>query len=115
MEEENSRLKKRIKELVSDLDAFNNIGETNKHALDIFKKDLFKEKEKRIANQELVYKDLFEFTMDKINSLLMCPVMYKKMENPAILESGHTIEESFMDKLIRNKKPDPFDRKKTCK
>ena len=115
LEEENSRLKKRIEKLELDLDNYSNIGETNKQALDNFKKNLFEEKHKKIANQEPTFKELFEYAIDKINSMLMCPMLCTKMENPAILESGQTIDEGFLVKLIQKKKPDPFDREKTCK
>lgn len=46
---------------------------------------------------------------EDLTNLFECPITLCEIESPAILPSGHTIEKSFMEELIKNDHKDPFD------
>ncbi|CAI2367672.1 unnamed protein product [Moneuplotes crassus] len=47
-------------------------------------------------------------TMNKLKSLLECPVTHSKMSSPCSLPSGHTIAKSKVEELIKSGSSDPF-------
>mmetsp|Transcript_17153 Transcript_17153/g.15135 ORF Transcript_17153/g.15135 Transcript_17153/m.15135 type:complete len:136 (+) Transcript_17153:810-1217(+) len=78
------------------------------------KKSFFNERFKNLSTSETKYQDLFKYTFDSISTLIECPLTLEKLKDPAVLESGHTIDSKFMKRLVDSNKPDPFDRSKTC-
>ena len=61
------------------------------------------------------YKKLFSYFVDKLNSLYECPLSFEQLSKPAILPSGHTIDEDFLSDLIKSNSTDPFNREKKVK
>ena len=120
---------KKIKALnsqVNDLKAVNNqlkkdIGSANKKLKNTQKKEsevidsFVKRTEENMKVSDDNYKDIFKFVYQKLDHLMTCPITMEKFDIPAVLPSGTTIEQSFMEKLINGKKHDPFDRQKPCK
>jgi hypothetical protein len=51
---------------------------------------------------------LLEYTLKGIRKLLLCPMTSRIFDNPVILQSGHTIDIDFMERLIANEETDPY-------
>lgn len=45
---------------------------------------------------------------EELTSMFECPLTLCDIKVPAILPSGHTIEKSFMEKLVKDRRKDPF-------
>jgi chaperonin cofactor prefoldin len=104
----------KIKDLNKELDFLYLSIENYQKKTNDFENIYFGQIRKEMKAAELTYKKLFEFTLKKMHSLIVCPLTLDRIDYPAILNSGHTIEQSFMDKLIQNGRADPFDRSLKC-
>ena len=64
---------------------------------------------------DLKYKSVLRYTINQLESLLQWTIDLWPLKDPNMLPSGNTINGSFMQKLINNKSPDPFDNTKQWK
>mmetsp|Transcript_10366 Transcript_10366/g.9160 ORF Transcript_10366/g.9160 Transcript_10366/m.9160 type:complete len:114 (-) Transcript_10366:21-362(-) len=63
----------------------------------------------------IVYRSLFQKLKEELSQSFECPLSLDTISSPAILPSGHTIEESFMVALINKRKLDPFNNTNRCR
>mmetsp|Transcript_30257 Transcript_30257/g.29754 ORF Transcript_30257/g.29754 Transcript_30257/m.29754 type:complete len:81 (+) Transcript_30257:1289-1531(+) len=49
--------------------------------------------------------------LDKLEELLICPISSDVVKIPAITPSGHLVDASVIERLIHEKKRDPFNRR----
>lgn len=60
------------------------------------------------------YKKMYQELKSTILENLMCPLSFSSIESPSITPSGHTIEESYLKKLVYENQKDPFTRQSRC-
>ncbi|CAI2384152.1 unnamed protein product [Moneuplotes crassus] len=48
--------------------------------------------------------------LDKLEELLICPISFELVKKPAITPSGNLVDTSVIERLIHERKRDPFDR-----
>ncbi|CAI2360265.1 unnamed protein product [Moneuplotes crassus] len=56
------------------------------------------------------YFDKYYDLAEKLEQLLVCPISYEIVRHPAITPSGNLIDSKVLERLIKEKKPDPFNR-----
>ena len=56
------------------------------------------------------YRKLICSKLVKLDEALRCPISLDVLKDPQVLPSGNTISKFVLEKLIKDKKSDPFDR-----
>mmetsp|Transcript_27755 Transcript_27755/g.24548 ORF Transcript_27755/g.24548 Transcript_27755/m.24548 type:complete len:157 (+) Transcript_27755:559-1029(+) len=104
---ENTKLRNHLKQKEFKVDQLSQLL-TNKEP------GMSKNQKKKASKYNTVYKKLLEKLQNSISESLLCPLSLEPIEVPTICPSGHTIDEFFMKKLVKDNKRDPFNNLDIC-
>ena len=69
---------------------------------------LVEEAKSTIEKINSCYKKLYDTLIKELEESLICPILLEKIKIPAISPSGNIIEKSCLERLVNERRKDPF-------
>jgi len=114
-ENERKKLEVSYQKEKEDADYYYSLFQSLEHKTKKLRESYIKKLEKKVVGPNADFKHLINFTVEKLDSLLVWPISFDKLDKPVILPSGNSVSREIMESFIERKRTDPFDRTKACK
>jgi myosin heavy subunit len=103
------------KKLKNESESYHEMVKEYQSKIQMVKDKYLEKKRAELEGPDAAYRHLLDYVINKLETLLICPIKVNRMINPCILPSGNTVNEGVAVNLIRGCMSDPFDRAKICK